>query len=153
MLVNHAIHASLFCLHLFSVLLLFCFHVVSGRWRWATTSFDSSVTVSSSSNHIFQTRWSSRYPTSFVSVIQLALHKLHLSLRLHVCERVMVIRTQFYFGWVYNFSVVHPNEGNRLRPSTPCATVAIALGRFFFDCVACYPFSRGFFIDCSVFRC
>jgi len=72
MLVDQVMNIILLCLYLFcenhfilfvsvlwilfyfactcSVLLLFCFHVVSGQ-RWATTTFDSAVAVPSLSKH------------------------------------------------------------------------------------------------------
>jgi len=83
------------------LLLLFCFHVVSGQRRWATTTFDSVVAVPSLSKH----------PDDRL-VIQPALVLLYKLPQtncfwacLHGCERVMVTRTEFHFGWVYTFFV------------------------------------------------
>ena len=50
------------------------------------------------------------------------------------CERVMTTRAEFHFSWVYTFSATlrslrilstWSTERDRLRPSTPCATVLI----------------------------
>ena len=50
------------------------------------------------------------------------------------CETVMTTRAEFHFSWVYTFSATprssadlsNPStERDRLRPSTPCATVLI----------------------------
>jgi len=116
-----------------------------GAGRRVTTTSESSVAASNSSNH------PDGRPDIQPTAVRLIPCKRLSSLCSHGCKNSYAQgnRTEFHFSFVYSpvfTELVHRNERNRLRPSTPCATVWIIAQTAFFDCVACYPVSNGFIL-------
>ena len=144
-----------------SALLLYCFHVVSGQWRGATTTFDSAVAVSSLSKTQMIIWSSNQFCCCCVA-----------------CPRQNAF--ELMFAWIrkgygnsdgvsfwlglhflrpahFLAGLVHPNKKNQLRPSTPCTTVWIILQTSPFNCFASCLFAWPFHLlkcvfDVSLFR-
>ena len=129
------------------LLLVFCFLVVSGQWRGATTSFDSAVAVPSLSK-IQMIIWSSNQfccccitcprQTSFELMFAWIwegygnLDGVSFWLGLHfLCPAQFLVE------------LVHSNKRNQLRPNIPRATVWIILQTSPFNCVASVNFAHG----------
>jgi len=170
MLVNQVMNIVLLCLYLFcenhfilfasvlsilfyfvcicSEVLLFCFHVVSGQWRGATTTFDSAVAVPSLSK-IQMIIWSSNQfccccitcprQTAFELMFALIRKGYGNPDRVSFWLGLHFLRTAQFLA-----QLVHPNERNQLPPSSPCATVWIILQTSPFNCVASYLFAWPF---------
>ena len=127
-------------------LYLFCVAAVLLSCRFRAKMSNHYLRLSSGSTIPKQTsRWSSGHPTSFDAAVELAPDKLLLSLCLHGCERVMVTRREFHFGWVYTFFVQLSSLRNwcTLTRETSCgpaaplrAVVWIILQTSPFNCVA-----------------
>jgi len=136
------------CLILFHVNdLSILFHVVLGRWRWAT--FDSSVPV---------TTYSSEHPDGRPDN-QLALlpsinspyanwfwYFVCMEAKGHVNPDGVSFWLDWYFLRPAQFlaELVLPNKWQRLPTSTPFATMWVILQTPFFDCIASYPFYIAF---------
>ena len=97
---HHTFCATILCWNF----VLCCFMAL----EMSNTSFDLTVAITSTC--------SSGYPTSFVTVIQIALRRLLLTSCLHGCERVMVTRTELRFS---PSSVCAPTSESDCDPAAP----------------------------------